>query len=248
MLKALYYCHKVVKVIHRDIKPDNIMINHNNEAVLIDFGVSAIVEDQENDALGENRGSQLFFAPEMFNKGANKKHQVRGEKTDLWALGVTLYYLLAGRYPAHEATNPLELKEIVCSKEVNFDYIKSDGAKNLLKKILIKDPNTRATLDDILKDDWVTHHGKETIQLNEAEYDDLDNTGKKGFGNLKRLLKSKALGQGSTSKDLFARQSTAQFFNDDPANQLVEIAEEEEGPDGAAAASTNKQSAAASLL
>lgn len=74
MLKALYYCHKVVKVIHRDIKPDNIMINHNNEAVLIDFGVSAIVEDQENDALGENRGSQLFFAPEMFNKGANKDY------------------------------------------------------------------------------------------------------------------------------------------------------------------------------
>ena len=45
MLKALYYCHKVVKIIHRDIKPDNIMINYNNEAVLIDFGVSAIVED-----------------------------------------------------------------------------------------------------------------------------------------------------------------------------------------------------------
>jgi serine/threonine protein kinase len=56
MLKALYYCHKVVNVIHRDIKPDNIMINYNNEAVLIDFGVSAIVEG-DDDALKENRGS-----------------------------------------------------------------------------------------------------------------------------------------------------------------------------------------------
>ena len=46
MLKALHYCHKIVKVIHRDIKPDNIMINHNNEAVLIDFGVSALFGDQ----------------------------------------------------------------------------------------------------------------------------------------------------------------------------------------------------------
>ena len=45
MLKALYYCHKVIKVVHRDIKPDNIMLNHNLEAVLIDFGVSVIIED-----------------------------------------------------------------------------------------------------------------------------------------------------------------------------------------------------------
>jgi len=44
MLKAIYYCHMTIKVIHRDIKPDNIMINHNNEAVLIDFGVSALVD------------------------------------------------------------------------------------------------------------------------------------------------------------------------------------------------------------
>ena len=49
MLKALNYCHKTVKVIHRDIKPDNIMINHNNEAVLIDFGVSALVDREEDD-------------------------------------------------------------------------------------------------------------------------------------------------------------------------------------------------------
>ena len=44
MLKALHYCHKTVGVIHRDIKPDNIMLNHNDSAVLIDFGVSCIVE------------------------------------------------------------------------------------------------------------------------------------------------------------------------------------------------------------
>ena len=69
MLKALYYCHEVMKVIHRDIKPDNIMINYNNEAVLIDFGVSAFFEG-DDDALQENRGSQLFYAPEMFNRPA----------------------------------------------------------------------------------------------------------------------------------------------------------------------------------
>ena len=62
-MKALYYCHNVIKVIHRDIKPENIMINHNEEAVLIDFGVSALVE---TDALECRMGSYRFFAPELF--------------------------------------------------------------------------------------------------------------------------------------------------------------------------------------
>lgn len=48
LLKALYYCHEVAKIIHRDIKPENIGINHNGEAVLIDFGVSADVENMDD--------------------------------------------------------------------------------------------------------------------------------------------------------------------------------------------------------
>lgn len=66
MLKALHYCHKVAKVIHRDIKPDNIVINHNDEAVLIDFGVSVLVHDLNEDFISSNQGSYQFFAPEMF--------------------------------------------------------------------------------------------------------------------------------------------------------------------------------------
>jgi serine/threonine protein kinase len=57
MLKALHYCHKVVKLIHRDIKPDNIMINHNSEAVLIDFGVSGLLEDKECDPSKQTVGT-----------------------------------------------------------------------------------------------------------------------------------------------------------------------------------------------
>ena len=66
MLKALHYCHKVAKVIHRDIKPDNIGINHNGEAVLIDFGVSSSFDELQDDTLSDNMGSYMFFAPEMF--------------------------------------------------------------------------------------------------------------------------------------------------------------------------------------
>ena len=123
MLKALHYCHVVAKVIHRDIKPDNIMLNHNDEAVLIDFGVSEIVDNQEDLMLDSNMGSYLFYAPEMFNMADGSK--VHGEKTDLWALGITFYYFLTGDYPWKNAANPLHLKEMVCQQDIDFTSIKN---------------------------------------------------------------------------------------------------------------------------
>ena len=75
-------------------------------------------------------GSYIFFAPEMFTR--TKDSKVRGEMTDIWALGVTLYYMLCGKYPAQEATNLLELKEQITQKEVNFDFIKNNLPKTVL--------------------------------------------------------------------------------------------------------------------
>jgi eukaryotic-like serine/threonine-protein kinase len=74
LLKALYYCQTVIGVVHRDIKPDNVMINATGEAVLIDFGVSAMYElSSENGEENENylklkSGTYLYFAPELFPK------------------------------------------------------------------------------------------------------------------------------------------------------------------------------------
>ena len=93
MLKALYYCHNVAKVIQRDIKPANIVINHNDEAILIDFGVSCFF--QKDDTLdNSSKGTYLYYAPEMFTRGTDKAVKLRGEKTDIWALGLTLFYMI----------------------------------------------------------------------------------------------------------------------------------------------------------
>ena len=75
------------------------MLNHYNEAVLIDFGVSALIDQQEDDRIKKNMGSQLFFAPEMFQRFRSPENHVKGEKIDLWALGVTLYFIVKGFYP-----------------------------------------------------------------------------------------------------------------------------------------------------
>ena len=73
ILKAIHYCHKVINVIHRDIKPENIMINHNEEAVLIDFGVSALVDQTNGDVLDKRMGTYPFFAPEMWEIGEGEQ-------------------------------------------------------------------------------------------------------------------------------------------------------------------------------
>ena len=146
IVKALHYCHKVCKVIHRDIKPENIGINHNGEAVLIDFGICADLENQKDDILRINMGSYLFYAPEMFSRG-NDGLKVHGEKTDIWALGLTLFFLLCGRSPWEQAKNPLHLKDLILHSDINFDLIKNEEARTLLKQILTKDPEKRISLE-----------------------------------------------------------------------------------------------------
>jgi serine/threonine protein kinase len=49
MLKAMHYCHRIVGVVHKDIKPDNIVIGHSREAILIDFGLAALWDHEEQD-------------------------------------------------------------------------------------------------------------------------------------------------------------------------------------------------------
>ena len=88
------------------------MINHNEEAVLIDFGVSALLEDKDDDTLNTVTGTQYYYAPEMF-KSKGDERIIRGEPTDIWALGITMFELITGKTPYSHIKNPFELKETV---------------------------------------------------------------------------------------------------------------------------------------
>jgi serine/threonine protein kinase len=107
-------------VIHRDIKPDNLVLNNLKELVLVDFGLSKKFEG-ENDIIKATAGSCLFFAPEVVKTGVKNK-VFRGRQTDIWATGVTFYYIATKVYP-FAAGAIYEISELLNNHEVDYELI-----------------------------------------------------------------------------------------------------------------------------
>lgn len=93
LISAIEYCHDFAKVMHRDIKPENILIDDKNNIKLADFGVSQLFENGD-DTLSNKAGTKFYFSPELCNEKVYK-----GKPVDVWACGVTLYYMVLKKFP-----------------------------------------------------------------------------------------------------------------------------------------------------
>lgn len=97
----LHIVHECVGVIHRDLKPENLLVDENDRIKIADFGVSYIIENG-CDEIMSTAGSNYFFSPEIC-AGISYK----GKKSDIWALGVTLYYMFFKKYPFTATSIPI---------------------------------------------------------------------------------------------------------------------------------------------
>lgn len=108
---ALQHAHQR-GILHRDIKPDNILVDRSGQPFVVDFGIARDTED-EGEALtrvGQVVGTPYYIAPEQI------QGQALGPETDVWALGVVLYYALAG-HPPFRGRNELDtLGEVMRSE------------------------------------------------------------------------------------------------------------------------------------
>ena len=103
IVNALYTIHQK-GVIHRDIKPNNIFINENNNIIKLgDFGCSIYIKDNKSDPIG----TIFYTAPEIIK---NLKYD---EKCDLWSLGVTSYELHTGELPYGPDTTAFSIKKAI---------------------------------------------------------------------------------------------------------------------------------------
>lgn len=104
-------------------------------------------------------GTYLYYAPELFDGGKF------GSATDLWALGMTFYYLLTGRHPYEDAKGIFQLKEMVPSRQIDFKLVSDPEARHCIERMLDKNPATRATIQELLECDWVTKSGQEPVNV-----------------------------------------------------------------------------------
>lgn len=92
LASAVGYCHSM-RVVHRDLKCENILLDHNLNLKLSDFGFAALLHPQEQH-LHTHCGSYAYAAPEILNA-----EDYKGTQTDVWSMGVVLFAMLCGKLP-----------------------------------------------------------------------------------------------------------------------------------------------------
>ena len=142
--KGLYFLHQN-NLIHRDLKPQNILLTSNSEVKIADFGFVKKYT-AENNMLDTLCGSPIYMAPEIL------KYNKYDAKVDLWSMGIILFEMLAGK-PPFTAKNHIHLLRIIETTDfvLPFDVSVSDDCMDLLKSLIVVNPKYRITFNNFFK-------------------------------------------------------------------------------------------------
>ena len=160
---GLAYLHEQKEpIIHQDIKPDNVLIDHNGKYLITDFGISSKARSTLRKSVGETKagGTIAYMPPERFGKDNTPI-----KASDVWALGATLYELLTGDVPFGEHGGLIQ-KSGAEIPDLGKGYSKE--MQKVVEKMLAVEPWNRPRASQIVE--WTENYlkGKETFGKNKS--------------------------------------------------------------------------------
>ncbi|CAA3028828.1 Hypothetical predicted protein [Olea europaea subsp. europaea] len=151
IVNVVQHCH-FMGVVHRDLKPENFLLASKDEKAMlkaIDFGLSVFIE--EGKVYHDVVGSAYYVAPEVLRRSY-------GKEIDIWSAGVILYILLSG-VPPFWAETEKGIFDAILKEEIDFESQPwpsiSNNAKDLVRRMLMKDPKKRITSVQVLEHPWI---------------------------------------------------------------------------------------------
>eukprot|EP00347_Sterkiella_histriomuscorum_P002098 403369481 len=164
ILCGLSYLNICKKQIHRDIKPDNILVNQQGIAKLTDFGIAT--ELDETGGLAKTFvGTLTYMSPERM------EGETYSAKGDIWSLGIVLVEMISGEFPYPETRDFLEMHNLIANKpspnvpnSANF----TPELRDFIEKCLIKDPKERASSIQLMAHPWILRYSQSDAKV--AQY------------------------------------------------------------------------------
>ncbi|KAG7795213.1 hypothetical protein KL929_004344 [Ogataea haglerorum] len=150
LASAVHYMHRS-GCCHRDLKLENVLLDKKHNVKLSDFGFARefpMAQHGPRGLLSDVCGTSAYMAPELL-----RKTPYVGTKTDIWALGVILYTLVAGEMPFDDSLDEDALVDAVCEREPAYSpELFGPDLLPLARAMLAKDPDRRASsLDEVLR-------------------------------------------------------------------------------------------------
>ncbi|XP_052787176.1 dual specificity mitogen-activated protein kinase kinase 6-like isoform X2 [Mya arenaria] len=163
VIKALDYLHTELKVIHRDVKPSNILINRKGQVKICDFGISGYLVDSVAKTI--EAGCKPYMAPERIDP--QNGQQGYDIKSDVWSFGITMIELASGKFPYAASPTPFEqLKQVVKDPPPTLPPGKfTPEFDDFIARCLKKSVAERANYNELLKHPFLVKAESEEVDM-----------------------------------------------------------------------------------
>ncbi|CAL9087051.1 unnamed protein product [Musa textilis] len=216
IVNVVNVCH-FMGVIHRDLKPENFLLvskDENSELKATDFGLSVFIEKDK--VFKDVVGSAYYIAPEVLQKNY-------GKEIDVWSAGVILYILLSG-VPPFWAETEKGIFDAISQGYIDFESQPwptiSPGAKELIRRMLTKDPKQRITAAEALAEHpWLREGG----EASDKPIDSAVLTRMKQFRAMNKFKKLalKVIAENLSDEDLKGLQHTFNNIDTDQSGTIT---------------------------